>query len=312
MRYRTKRPFRWNRLIWALFGVSVVGLFLPEAITGRLMNLVQVLVPFQAGATRVADRVGDALGADPASVSSAEHEGVVREARALRHAVAALSSRVAQLTEANRQLTALRQGGLGPDGVLIPARLVADDLLAWRDSGLLDAGTLRGVRRNAPVTTRALSLDAGSDDGVSEGMMILAGEVLVGWVAHVGTHTARVMLLSDPTCRMPVAIGRIENGTFRRLPTEDPAEFWLAGAGGGRLEIIDVDHRYVEDEPGRIRVGDTVISSPDDPTMPLALTIGTITHLEPDPDNGLLFTLTVETAVPERIRRVYVLASGNR
>ena len=312
MRYRTKRPFRWNRLIWALLGVSVVGLFMPEAITGRLMNLVQVLVPLQAGATRVADGLGDALGDDPVSVPAAEHERVVQETRALGHAVAALSSRVAQLEEANRQLTALRQGGLGPEGVLIPARLVADDLLAWRDSGLLDAGTLRGVQRNAAVTTRTLTLDAGSDDGVSEGMMILAGEVLVGWVAHVGTHTARVMLLSDPTCRTPVAIGRIENGTFHRLPIEEPAEFWLAGAGGGRLEIIDVDHRYVEDEPGGVRVGDVVISSPDDPTMPLALTIGTITHLEPDPDNGLLFILTVETAVPERIRRVYVLALGDR
>ena len=276
------------------------------------MNLVQVLVPIQAGATSVADRVGDAVGGGRPDVSAEEHDRVVREAQALRRTVAALSARVGQLAEANRQLTGLRERSLGPAGVLIPARLVADDLLSWRDSGLLDAGTLRGVQRHAGVTTRTLSLDVGSQDGATDGMIVLAGEVLVGWVAHAGTHTARVKLLSDPTCRMPVAIGRFEGDAFHRVPPEEPAEFWLVGAGAGRLRIIDVDHRYVDGEPAGIQVGDVVVSSPDDPRVPLALTVGTISRIEPDPDNGLLFTLTVESAVPERLRQVYVLNLEDR
>ncbi len=308
MRDRAKRPLRWKRGLWALLCVSIVGLLLPQAITGRLINLVQVLAPLQAGATRLADGAAEAMSGAPPSVPGDEHERALAKTRALRNTVAALSSRVTQLEEANRQLTGLRDRGLGARGVLIPARLVAGDVLNWRDSGLIDAGTLRGVQRQAPVATRTPGLTVGTEDGAANGMLVLAGETLVGSVEHAGTHTARVKLLSDPACRMPVALGRFEGDEFARVPSGQAAEFWLVGGPVGHLRIIDVDHRYLDQDPPDIRVGDVVTTSPDDPRLPLSLTIGTVSRIEPNPDNGLLYILTVQSAVGPRLREVYVLS----
>lgn len=300
-----RRQRRWHRLIWALAAVSVVGLLLPQRLTGRLMNLVQVLLPIQAGATRLADGAGDVLNGGPGTVPADEHQRVMAEAAALRRRVASLSAQVAGLQDANRQLTGLRER-VGPSGVLIPARLVAGDLLDWRSSALVDAGTLRGVKPDAAVTTRTPGLDIGVEDGARDGMAVLAGEVLVGWVEHAGTHSARVKLLSDPTCRLPVAIGRHSDDDFSVLSAVE-GQFWLVGAGKGHLHVIDVDHRYIEGDSAAIQVRDLVITPQDDPRLPVPLTIGTITGVEPDQHNRLLYTLAVESVVPTTLRQVYVL-----
>ena len=135
--------------------------------------------------------------------------------------------------------------------------------------------------------------------------------MLIGWVEHAGTHTARVKLLSDPACRMPVIVGRLIQEDVTALSTVD-AEFWLAGTGDGRLRVIDVDHRYVESDPPAIQVGDMVLTSQYDQRLPVPLTIGTVSEIEANPHNRLLYTLTVESAVPERLREVYVLDLAGR
>lgn len=306
MRYRTTRRFTTRKLLGLLLVLSILGLLLPGRITARLMNLVQVLVPLQDAATRAADGAGRALGGGGEAVSAEEYDRVAREAEALRNTVASQSSRIAALEEANRQLAGIRDRGLGRRGVLIPARVVAEDLLGWRESRLIDAGTLRGVRPGTPVTTRWFSVDVGRERGARDGMAVLAGEVLVGWVEHAGTHTARVRLLTDPATRMSVALGRFEDGDFRPVPADAATEFWLESAGGGRMRIVDVDHRYVEGDDG-IRPGDRVVTLPGHPQLPVSMTIGTVTEVNANPENPLLYTLTVESAVPKRMTQVYVL-----
>jgi cell shape-determining protein MreC len=189
--------------------------------------------------------------------------------------------------------------------------VVAEDLLSWRDSRLIDAGTLRGIRRGAPVATRWFTVDVGAEQGAADGMAVLAGEVLIGWVEQAGTHTARVRLLTDPTTRMSVAVGRFDGPDFRRVPVGADVEFWLEADERGRLRIVDVDHRYVEGEDG-IRSGDRVVTLADDPQLPVSMTIGVVTESKPDPENPLLYTLTVESAVRQRIAQVYVLELSGR
>ncbi|MCP4247115.1 MAG: rod shape-determining protein MreC [bacterium] len=311
MRYRTERRSTVRRLLAAFLIVAVVGLLLPTSITGRLMNLVQVLVPVQDGMTRAANRADDALAGDAADVPAADHQQLARQAEALRHRVASMSARIAELEQSNRDLTAIRRRGLGSRGTLIPARVVADDLLGWRESGLIDAGTLRGVRRGAAVASGWFSIDAGAADGLDNGLAVLSAEVLVGWIEHAGTHTARVKRLSDPESAMAVTIGRFDEQGFSAVGGAAPVEFWLRGTGGGRLEVIEVDHRYVEGDEPAVMPGDWVVTVPGDPRLPAALTIGSIDEIRRDPDNGLLYDLSVNSAAPARLRRVYVLdASG--
>lgn len=308
MSYRSKRKKLSRQVVVTLLAISLIGLILPTSITGRLMNLVQVLVPIQDGATRLADGVGRALTAPLPAVSGDQHEQALQEIQALRRTVAALSARVTTQQHDIQELTGIRHLGGGVDDVLIPARLVAGDVLSFRDSGLIDAGTLRGVTPHAAVTARDLGLDVGSTDGAQPGMAVLSGQVLVGWVTQAGSHTARVRLLSDPAAPpMPVAIARATGQVFEVLK----AEFWLVGQGRGRLAVIDVDRAYIEGDPPQIRVGDVVITPDDDPRLPMALTIGTVRDIQPNPKNQLIYVLTVKSAVPQKISGVYVLGRRN-
>ena len=66
------------------------------------------------------------------------------------------------------ELVGIRDRGLGPEGRLVPARVISEDVLPWRRSKLVSAGTLRGVRNGAAVTSHRFTADAGSEAGVSD------------------------------------------------------------------------------------------------------------------------------------------------
>lgn len=284
----------WRLLIVLLAG-SLLAIALPSALTQRMANLVQMLVPFQ-------DAINGAVGAGARALagdSSISEDEASRRLDALRSAVVLLSAQNRSLRIENERLTGVRDRGLGPRGRLIPARVVADDAVPWRNSKLI---LLRGASRNDAVISRHFSIDLAADEGVHTGMGVLATEVLVGIIEQAGTLTSRVRLLSDPGTRMSVAIGRVDGTDF----TAVDGSFWLVGGGHGRIEIRDVHHQYVND--GDIRLGDVVLTRRDDPRLPPSVTIGTIVDMETDPDNGLLYILHVDPGVElESIRRVYVV-----
>ncbi|MFH0981512.1 MAG: rod shape-determining protein MreC [Planctomycetota bacterium] len=266
-----------------------------------MLNLVQVLVPLQDAAGRGADALGAVVGGvRKHAVSAAQFERQVAQNEALHHTVAALRTKIGALEQSVGELAGIR--GRGMPGKLIPARVVAPDVSVWRESQLLDAGSLRSVRRNAAVVSDYFAVNLGTVEGGRMGQAVLAAEVFVGTIETTGTHTSRVKLVSDPTTRMGVLIARDQGKTFAALDER----FWLVGAGGDHARIEDVDHRYIKD--GRIHVGDWVLTVDGDERLPVSMVIGTITSIAPDPDNPLLFILDVKMALdPERLRRVYVV-----
>lgn len=290
--------------------VPIVAWFLPRAWTGKLISLVQVIVPLQDAATAAGDAVGGAARRQAGPVSRDVFDALQRQKAALEHQTAALSVRVADLERETQLLTATRlwdvEGrGIGARGRLIPARIVAPDLLPWRSSRVVGAGTLQGVRRGSGVISRIFTIDQGDAGGVDHGMAVLLGEVFVGMVEQAGTHTARVKLLTDVSVEMKVRIGRFTDGEF--IPLDK--YFWLAGRGDERMEIRDAERRDVE--AGVIRVGDTVLSDPTSDILPAAMTIGKISAVAPDRDNPLLSILSVQSAVDlTSLRRVFVYDSA--
>ena len=183
---------------------------------------------------------------------------------------------------------------------MIPAKVVADDALAWHQTKLLDKGTLRGVRRDAMVTSN-LFVNVG-EQRVASGMMVLAGEVLVGRIARTGTHTSRLVLLTDPGETLPVRIGKVQNG---ELNIGD-ADFMMFGLGGDRLEIREVPSRYIEQK--LIEQDAVVVSSPVNTQLPVSMVVGTVKHIRRNDRNRLLYTIEVEPAVTSKqLRRVYVI-----
>lgn len=311
MRSRRKTLPSRKTLITCLLAASVLALLLPRDWTGGLISLVQVIVPFQDAVVTGVESVARAVGSDDGQVPQARFEALERERAALEHQVAALSMRVSQLEEEVGVLAATRLWEvdgqrIGARGRLIPARVITADLLPWRSSKLINAGTLQGVRRGSAVMSRYFTIDRGEADGARDGMAILLKEAFVGVIdKQTGTHTSRVKLLSDVSVEMKVRIGRFSETGFAALDRY----FWLMGCGGV-MEIRDVEQRDIDD--GVIKVGDTVLSDPAGGVLPAALTVGKVVDIRPDRDNPLLAILTVESPVDEdSLRRVYVFDPGD-
>ncbi|MGB2987338.1 MAG: rod shape-determining protein MreC [Phycisphaerae bacterium] len=286
--------------------MSIVALLLPGGWTGKLISLVQIIVPFQHAATSIADSVTDALKPDPPTVSGEAYEALERQKTALEHQVAALAVRAAQLEKEVEILTATRLWDvdgrhIGALGRLIPVRVITEDLLPWRSSRLINAGSLQGVRDGSAVASRFFTIDQGDAEGVGSGMSVLLREALLGVVEQVGTHTARARLLSDLKAGMKVRVGRVTEEGFAALDRY----FWLSGCGDGVMQIRDADRRDVQ--AGLLQVGDMVLSDPMNDMLPAAMTIGKITAIEPDRKNPLLSILTVKSEIDERfLSRAYV------
>jgi len=283
---------------------GAVCLVLPERVAGALSSLAQVFAPLQDLVYRSVAIATDALrNVSPELVPAERDERLAAEHEALRRRAESLAARVADLERRNEELAGIRRAGLGDRGRLIPARVIGGDAASWRDSALVPGGALRGLRAGQFVVSQHFAVDAGSEIGVADGMKVLAGELLVGVVDRVATHTARVRLVTDPETEIEVLVGRMAEDRFSAAPSR----FRLIGVGSGKMRIGDVDRRYIE--TGDIRVGDSVLTVPDDPWTPPAIHIGTVTSADPDPDNRLLYLLTVTPAEdPSNVRAVYVVA----
>jgi len=303
--------------------VSAALILFPQRWTGELISLVQVIVPFQDAATVAVDAVSSLGDARPSSVPGEAHEALMREKAAAEHQAVALAARVEELEGEVALLTATRMWSvagqrLGASGRLIPARVVSQDILPWRSSRLLNAGSVQGVQDGAAVASQVFTVDRGEDSELRSGLAILLGEVFIGTIEQTGTHTSRVKLLSDVSVQMKVRIGRWTGDRTRARDSNlAPSRFslvdryfWLTGRGSGKMEIRDVERKDVE--TGVVQVGDTVLSDPQSDVLPAAMTIGKITVASADRDNPLFAVLTIAAAVPEEsLRRVYIYDPRN-
>jgi cell shape-determining protein MreC len=303
-RRRSTAPARRKHLV-VLIGLSIIGFFLPTAWTGRLTNVLQLLVPFQVGTTVVLNGLSpDSAHAGGQPVPRDEFADLLREKQSLEHMAAALASRIADLEHDVEILTATRlwDAGtrIGDQGKLIPARVIIDDMLSWRSSRLLSAGSTHGVRTGAPVVSRHFTVQPAAE-GVESGMAVLLGEALVGIVDQVSTHNARAKLLSDVSVQMKVRLGRFDETGFAPLERE----FWLTGRGNNVMEIGDAEWKDISE--GRIEIGDIVVSDPDSSVLPATMTIGRVESIVQNARNPLLAILRIKPALDTAdLRRVYV------
>lgn len=303
MRRRPKRHSKARVFAFLLF-LSILCILLPTSITGSLSGLTQVLVPIQHGMRALADSEQQ----DRNPLTATEQDRLLRQLQARDNQLAALRMHVHQLEHDNRALAGIRRRGFD-SGRLIPASVVADDSLAWRESKIIDRGTLRGVTSGTSVVSNYL-LNVGESIGVDDGMLVLTGEVLVGQIARASTHTAQLLLVTDPAARpVLVKVGRHTEQGFEFGPAD--AEFLLSGRGGYEMEIRDVDHAHIASE--KIREGDIVVTSGQSEQLPFSVVVGRIKSIQPDDDNRVLSKLIVETQIDfRRLRGVFVVDNRPR
>lgn len=142
-----------------------------------------------------------------------------------------------QLEQENAKLKAQNNVRLDPALTSVSGVVMTDSGTAFRQSVLLNVG---------------------SRDGVLDGWATMDGLGLVGRISGVGQTTARVMLLTDPSSRLPVTIK--PSGQHALLAGDNTA-----------LPALD----FVE-SPDDVRPGDRVISSGDGGVFPAGLPVGQV------------------------------------
>ena len=142
-----------------------------------------------------------------------------------------------QLEQKNARLLALNNVRLNPRASFVTAEVMADG--------------------GGPFQ-RSVLLNVGRADGVADGAAAVDGLGLVGRVAGLGDRSARALLLTDPSSRVPVTIQ--PSGQRAILTGDDTA--------APALEFLD--------QPGEIRSGDRIVTSGDGGLFPADLLVGRV------------------------------------
>lgn len=126
--------------------------------------------------------------------------------------------------------------------------------------------------------TNSVIINIGSRDGVRTGFAAVDGDGLVGHVVDVGERAARVLLLRDPSSRIPVRVGA---GTRAILNGDGSATPHLTHLGGPLPAVTALPS--ADATPPVVARGDDVATSGDDGLLPPGLRIGTVVLSEDGP-----------------------------
>jgi rod shape-determining protein MreC len=157
-----------------------------------------------------------------------------------------------QLEQQNAKLLALNEVRLDPKLTSVSGLVLADAGSPFRQSVLLNVG---------------------ARDGIVDGWATMDGLGLVGRISGVGGSTARVILLTDASSRLPVTI----------QPSGQRAI--LAGDNSSLPPL-----EFIED-PEQVRPGDRVVSSGDGGVFPAGMLVGQVAQ---STDNRLRVLLAAD------------------
>ncbi len=198
---------------------------------------------------------------------------LAKENETLRNALLISSARIARLQAAAAEnarlrglLGAVEQGGL--DVQLAPVLDIALD-----------------------PTRQRLTLDIGTDQGVTIGQPAIDAGGLLGQVTEVRSSTATVLLLTDPDHAVPVAVAR--NGI--RL---------VAYGRGDRIELANIP------TSSDVKVGDRIVTSGLGGRFPPGFPVGTLVKLRRDESRAFLVGDLQPAAQLDRGRDVLLLRRG--
>ena len=128
----------------------------------------------------------------------------------------------------------------------------------------------RAVGESDGPFVRSLLINVGRNDGVVIGNPVMSTDGMVGHIINVGAHSARVLRLSDLNSRIPVASARTG------------ATAILAGDNTINPKLSFISQRL------DWKLGDHVISSGDDGSLPRGLAVGIVIQ---DENGGLRVSL---------------------
>jgi cell shape-determining protein MreC len=235
--------------------VGFIFLFLPTDLTGKLQGFYMDVfhVPLGIGhkltvAARTTTRSQDPL--------AQENERLREENRLLENKYANIESQLQTAQQRIDELTSIRT--TRPE---------------WSRMSFLPAGVVTD-----PATGQnELIIARGQEDGVAKGQYVMAESSIIGTISVVFANTARVRLITDPKCSIPVQLG---GSDVRRI---------MVGRGDGTAGITPVSKKE------SVKVDSTVLAQI--PTVPgVSIVAAKVTKCEPSRKEPLVWDVSVKPA----------------
>jgi rod shape-determining protein MreC len=268
-------------LLFAAFTiVSLILLLASRTPQARAVQEVgaRALDPVRHAVTGIGESVAGLFG------TIGEIDRLRTENEALRARAAGMQQRIAELSEAAHENEQLR------------------DLLHLRDSLDMEVLPVRVISVDPSNFTWEVAIDAGSKDGLAEGMAV------VGSADGAGALAGTVVSVTDDTARVRFVIDT--RSSVIALDQASRALGLVQGRLGGQLLMVEIN---VTD---RVAVGDTIVSAGlatgDEvrSRYPAGLLIGRVQAVETAPGEGLTQTAFVEPALDfRRLERLLVVLS---
>ena len=148
----------------------------------------------------------------------------------------------------------------------------------------------RVIGRDASNWYRSLQIDRGTADGLRPDLAVLSAAGLIGKITTVSRAEARVLLLTDPSCK---ASALLQNSREPGIVT---------GTDKAGLQLTYVSRAAV------VHLNEPVISSGLGGVFPKGIFIGTVSKGRLDPQTGLYQTFELKPAVDyRRLEEVVVI-----
>lgn len=142
---------------------------------------------------------------------------------------------------------------------------------------------------------QSVRLNKGSKDGIAPGRAVLSSAGLAGRTDRVSAHTADVMLVSDPACKVSARVAR--TGSFGLVSGRGVS---LKGYPSARMHFIHKD--------APVRPGDAVMTSGLGGVFPKDILIGYIESVHTDEAGLYQYADLIPGAVADLLDVVFVMA----
>jgi rod shape-determining protein MreC len=151
-----------------------------------------------------------------------------------------------------------------------------------------------GVRAE-PSGLQLLTIDKGSDDGLSRGMPVITADGVLGRIHSTGGGSADVLLAIDRNSSVAVRVDRTRARANVR--------------GLGQPGLARLDHAVRSED---VIEGDLLVTSGTDAVFPAGLPVGRVTRLQRAAHGLFLEGAVIPNVDPTRVEEVLVITSGAR
>jgi rod shape-determining protein MreC len=166
-------------------------------------------------------------------------------------------------------------------------------LLDLKSTSKMELVTSEVISRDLLSDHETLVINKGTQDGLKEGMPVIAIGGVVGYIFRPQLYTARILLISD---RYSVVDGIITRNRIAGIVE-----------GKGRQECL---LRYVEKSQD-IQVGDQVVTSGLDNIFPKGLPVAKVTAVTSKPHSASLIVEMLPSVDPNQVEEVFIITNAN-